>query len=173
MAEYDQLLGVFHGGGVTGSELLCGRGVYWGGMDALSTSGNSARHPRLRGGYFTDARVAGGLYYWFHHGWSQLRRHDFTSANTRHDANANAADGLGYFCRHSPRALCVSRSLRECHHDVARCFIGNQLLYARHYDNGQRGRSRRWKSAPVPTLVLVLWTPRGVYRCATSLWDRI
>ncbi len=52
---------------------------------------------------------------------------DFAGADTWHDADANAADRLGHFCRHSPRPLCVSGPLRECHHDVARCAAGHQL----------------------------------------------
>src|ERR1700730_11069714 len=69
-------------------------------LDAVPAPGDSLRHPRAGLGHHSHAGLPDPVHHRLHHGRAELRGDGAAGAQTRHDVDAYALDGVGHFHGH-------------------------------------------------------------------------
>ena len=144
LRQHAQLLDLPAGGAGAGGELLRAGRADRGGLDALSAAGDPLRHARRPADrHHPDARLADALHHRLHHGRAQLRGDGAAGPHPRHDADADAADGLGHLHRDRHGDAGLPGAVRRLRDDDVRPAARHQLLHAGAGRDGRAALLRR------------------------------
>ena len=100
-------------------------------LDAVPAANRARRHAGPRLGHPADAAVARDLHRRVHDGRLELRHDGAAGALPRHDADADAAVGVGHLRRDDPGSPRVPGAARRRDHDDPRPADRHELLHAR------------------------------------------
>ena len=109
-------------------------------LDAVSAAGGPGRHAGLGPRHRPDARLARDLHHRLHDGRPELRDDRAPGALQGHDADADAAVGLGHLHGDDPGPARVSRAPRLGRDDDARRHARHELLHAGDQLDGRKPR---------------------------------